>query len=95
MEGDSAGILRAGERENTDQAEKDGGNVIHQTNCGRKGGENTRSAERETVKTERKNPGPLVSNGIRGKPTFQALIRFIPDRTVSVWNDLQGLWMNV
>lgn len=32
MEGDSAGILRAGERENTDQAEKDGGNVIHQTN---------------------------------------------------------------
>lgn len=93
MEGDSAGILRAGERENTDQAEKDGGNVIHQTNCGRKAGENTRSAEREAERTERKNPGP----GSRRKPTFQALMRFIPDRTynVSVSNDLQGLWMNV
>lgn len=33
MEGDAVGILRAGERENTDQAEKDRGNVIHQTSC--------------------------------------------------------------
>lgn len=59
MEGDSAGILRAGERENTDQAEKDGGNVIHQTNCGRKGGENTRSAERggENRKKESRTAG--------------------------------------
>lgn len=73
MEGDSAGILRAGERENTDQAEKDGGNVIHQTNCGRKGGENTRSAERETVKTERKNPGPLVSNGYRKETNISGI----------------------
>lgn len=39
--GDVVGILRAGERENTDQAEEDGGNAIHQTSCGGEGGSRT------------------------------------------------------
>lgn len=32
--GDAGGIQRAGERENTDQGETDGGNVIHQSGRG-------------------------------------------------------------
>lgn len=36
MEGHATGILKARERENTDQGEKEGDNIIHQTSQGRK-----------------------------------------------------------
>lgn len=72
MDGDVVGILRAGERENTDQAEKDRGNVIHQTSCGWKGpreegGEDTES--RTAVSNDHQKDTD-TSDDLKGRETM-------------------------